>query len=464
MNFQLPTLNFQLSTSGVGRWTFISAAIFLLLVQHVAFQNVIAAGRPNVLMIAVDDPQSAVVLLKADVAPRIRRFTARRMGDAWDQMPGAAEHLFSALRSEESPDRLADLLSGLNESLIRNRRRVQTGELNDVVVATWIRHQDPRVRLGAVTTAMVLGNDTLVDEVSELVHNREIDEAICREALEGLIARGPRRLADDLRRLIQSDEFVSRALRATAAIDVPKLISTVLARYDQLNQSAKRLAVDATIARSSSAMLLLDAIENKRIPVRAVSADQARHILALDDASLARRLEQVWGSMNSTPKAKRQKIASLKHSLSADFLLAADMQRGRKLFTKRCAACHRLFGEGQAVAPELTGSGRRNLDYMLNNIADPNAVVPGDFRVSVILLDDGRVITGSVISTTEGRLTVQNRTEQITIQRNRIETIKTLSVSLVPEELLKDLALNEIRDLVGYLMSDGLMSDGPSDR
>jgi hypothetical protein len=45
------------------------------------------------------------------------------------------------------------------------------------------------------------------------------------------------------------------------------------------------------------------------------------------------------------------------------------------------------------------------------------------------------------------------------VLRSRIETIKTLPVSLMPEELLKDLTLNEVRDLVGYMMSDG-----PTDR
>ena len=138
------------------------------------------------------DPASTVALLKADIAAKIRRFIARRIGDSPDQLPHAMEHLFSAMRSEDSPDRLADLLEGLNESLIRNRRPVQTGQRNDVL-ATWMAHQDARVRLGAVTTAMILGDDPLVDEVSELIHDREIDEAIRRAALEGLIARRPRR-------------------------------------------------------------------------------------------------------------------------------------------------------------------------------------------------------------------------------------------------------------------------------
>jgi putative heme-binding domain-containing protein len=412
--------------------------------------------------VAADSP-NAVAMVQTNVAPKIRRLIARRIGDMWDQSPDPLEHLFSAMRGERAPDRLADLLGGLNESLIQDRRRIQTGPLNDLLT-TWIGHPDPRVRLEAVTTAMILGDDRLVEEVSELVHDQKLDEAIRRAALEGLIARGPRRLANDLRRLITSNDFVSRALRATAAVDDPQLIRTVLARYDRFEQAAKSLAVDATIARPASASLLLDAIENKRIPVRDISADQARHILALNNAVLAKRLDDVWGSLNSTPKAKRQRIAALKRSLSADFLLDADLLRGRALFTKRCAACHRLFGEGQTVAPDLTGSGRRDIDYLLNNIVDPNAVIPADFRVSVILLDDGRLITGSVISSTERRLTVQTRTESVTILRTRIETIKTLPVSLMPEELFKDLALNEVRDLVGYLMSDGLKLDPPADR
>ena len=52
-------------------------------------------------------------------------------------------------------------------------------------------------------------------------------------------------------------------------------------------------------------------------------------------------------------------------------------------------------------------------------------------------------------------LTVQTRTESLHIMRDRIDVLKTLSTSLMPEELLKDLAMNEIRDLVAYLMSGG---------
>ncbi len=400
------------------------------------------------------DSQRAVGLLKDDLAPRIRRFVARRIGDELHQSPGAAEQLFSAMRTAPSPHYLADILSGLNESLVENRPRLQAGPLHDVL-AEWISHPEPRVSRDAVTTAMILGDDALVDDVSELIHNLEIDQATRIAALEGLIARRPRRLAEDLLRLIRSDQFVSRALRAAPIVDDPRLIDAVLAKYDRFNQSQKRLAVDLTIARSTSAMLLFDAIEDKRIPVRAVSADQARQVLALKSKSLAKRLKSVWGSLNSTPKVKRQQIASLKQLLQPALFLDADMQRGRKLFNDRCAICHRLFGEGEEVAPELTGSGRRDLDYLLISIIDPNAAVTADFQVSVILLDDGRVLTGTVISKTERRLSVHNRTEVVHIPRDEIDIIETAAISLMPEELLKGLTTDETRDLFRYLMSDG---------
>jgi putative membrane-bound dehydrogenase-like protein len=404
--------------------------------------------------VVATDPARALSLVEANVAPKIRRFVARRISDQMDQSPRAAELLFTAIRGTKTSDRLAELLNGMNESLMRNRRNTSGGPLNDVL-SSWIRHEDPQLRRAAVTSAMILGDNALVSRVSQLVHNRDLDPATRLAVLQGLVARRPTQLGDDLRRLIQADQFVQQSLLAAAAIADSKLTDVILARYDQLDQAEKRLAVDAVISRPTSAARLLDAIEGNRIPARDVSAGQARQIVALRDKSLIERLEKVWGSLNSTTKEKRGQIASLKRSLRPDLLSSADLQRGRKLFQKQCGVCHRLFGEGQTVAPDLTGSGRRNVDYLLQNIVDPNAVVPADFRISLIHLVDGRVVTGSVISTTDQTLTVQSRTERLFLQRNEIEVVKATSTSLMPEGLLKELDISEIQDLFGYLMSAG---------
>ena len=70
-----------------------------------------------------------------------------------------------------------------------------------------------------------------------------------------------------------------------------------------------------------------------------------------------------------------------------------------------------LYGVGRKVGPDLTGSNRKNLDYLLENVIDPSASVGSDFRAWVVVLDDGRVLNGVVTEQTERTLTLQTAQE-----------------------------------------------------
>jgi putative heme-binding domain-containing protein len=112
-----------------------------------------------------------------------------------------------------------------------------------------------------------------------------------------------------------------------------------------------------------------------------------------------------------------------------------------------------LFGEGEQIAPDLTGSNRDNLDYLLMNILDPSGVVPQAFKVSVIVLDDGRVITG-VIGRDDGEtVDIQTAKEKVTIPKSDIDIVKPSDLSLMPDGLFEKLSKDEIRNLIGYLQS-----------
>jgi putative heme-binding domain-containing protein len=139
--------------------------------------------------------------------------------------------------------------------------------------------------------------------------------------------------------------------------------------------------------------------------------------------------------------------------LSNADLAKVDFANGRKLFTKSCANCHKLFGEGATVAPDLTGSNRDNLDYLLMNILDPSGVVPQAFKVSVIVMEDGRVLTG-VIGRDDGQtVEIQTAKDKLTVAKSDIELIKKSDLSLMPDGLFEKLSEAEIRDLIGYLQS-----------
>ncbi|WP_246120151.1 hypothetical protein [Blastopirellula retiformator] len=112
-----------------------------------------------------------------------------------------------------------------------------------------------------------------------------------------------------------------------------------------------------------------------------------------------------------------------------------------------------LYGQGRLLGPDLSGSNRKNLDYLLENAIDPSATVGADFRTVVIAMEDGRVLNGVVSQMNERTLTLQSAQEAITIDRQEIEAMKTSQVSLMPEGQLQKLTDEETRDLVAYLMS-----------
>ena len=121
------------------------------------------------------------------------------------------------------------------------------------------------------------------------------------------------------------------------------------------------------------------------------------------------------------------------------------------IFDRVCGSCHKLYGSGGEIGPDLTGSGRDNLDYLLENIIDPSAAVSADFRMVVVAMNDGRVLNGLVKRQTDRTLTLQTQTEAIVIPRSEIESFRPSASSLMPDGLLDTLSPTEIRDLIAYL-------------
>ena len=119
-----------------------------------------------------------------------------------------------------------------------------------------------------------------------------------------------------------------------------------------------------------------------------------------------------------------------------------------------CGQCHRLFGEGAYLGPDLTGSGRHDLHYLLENIVDPSAVVAPAYLLTTFNLKDGRVISGLIAETLPQALVVRSVGQEWTLQRSDIVRQTTQPLSLMPEGLLQALTPTQQRDLLHYLMSD----------
>jgi putative heme-binding domain-containing protein len=129
----------------------------------------------------------------------------------------------------------------------------------------------------------------------------------------------------------------------------------------------------------------------------------------------------------------------------------ANLSHGRATFTKTCASCHQLHGGGGKIGPDLTGSNRADLEYLLANLLDPSAIVGRDYQTTIVVTDDGRSIAGIVVQETPTSVTLQTPTEQVTVPLDEIESRVLSPQSLMPENQLSQLAPEAARDLVAYL-------------
>ena len=107
----------------------------------------------------------------------------------------------------------------------------------------------------------------------------------------------------------------------------------------------------------------------------------ARQLASLGNDEVSALLREVWGEVRPAAEAKPALVAKYKALLAPEELKRADRARGREVFAKACGTCHKLFGEGGSVGPELTGSQRTNLDYLLENLLDPSAAVARDYQM-----------------------------------------------------------------------------------
>ena len=112
-----------------------------------------------------------------------------------------------------------------------------------------------------------------------------------------------------------------------------------------------------------------------------------------------------------------------------------------------------LFGQGGKIGPDLTGSQRSNLTYLLENIVDPSATLAAQFRMTSIERTDGRVLQGVILSKTGATWEIQTPHDRVVVRTEEIAESTASTQSLMPEGLLDSMATDTIRDLFSYLMS-----------
>lgn len=218
--------------------------------------------------------------------------------------------------------------------------------------------------------------------------------------------------------------------------------------WPTLGPRVRGAATDLVFARPVWLKKLLAAMEGGAIPLTDVEPARIRLLEKHPDETVR---------IASAPLAAKLKVGKRQDVLAAYksvTTLAGDAAKGKPIFQKICATCHKVEGFGHELGPNLATFKARGAEALLLNILDPNSEVNPQYLNYVCELDDGRVLSGMIASETATSVVLrraENATD--TILRGTIAELRSTGQSLMPEGMEKDIPPQSMADLIAYLLS-----------
>lgn len=364
------------------------------------------------------------------------------------QDDGVAALLDLLAGSDEAQFQL-DILTGINAAM-EGRRRVEAPGGWAAVRGKLLSSPSREVRAEARSLAVVFGDEVALDQMRRTLGDRAADVDDRRHALQSLLAANDAQLPAVLHAMLDDQALREAALQGLGSYDDPATPARILAGYGMYSAAERRAALGTLVGRIDYAKILVKAVRSKKIPTNDLTAATARQLRDLGDAEIDTFVGEIWGTLRTSPREKTQLMDKYKAMLTDALVAQADPSRGRAVFARTCSQCHTLYGIGGKVGPDLTGSNRFNLDYVLQNVIDPSAIIAKDFQVTLVRTKDGRVVSG-VAEETDYAVKVVSETGTTIIPRNEIDRLKRSEFSMMPEGLINSLSTTDFTDLVAYL-------------
>ncbi|HEY2253734.1 MAG TPA: PVC-type heme-binding CxxCH protein [Planctomycetaceae bacterium] len=249
------------------------------------------------------------------------------------------------------------------------------------------------------------------------------------------------------------------AIRTLAAFPDAEVAARLLAGWPTFSPPVRTEVVEAMLARVDRIPLLLDEVEQKRIGVGQLSPVRRGLLMKHADPKIRDRAKILFapdapGPRHEVIKEYEQKLSSLK----------GDSQRGRIVFERECATCHRLANKGYEVGPNLETIRHHAPRQVLTNILDPSREVSPNYVEYIVATKDGRISTGMLSAETATSVTLRRANDvQETILRENIDELAGSGKSLMPEGLEQKLAPQDMADLLAFLLAPPVPSQaGPS--
>jgi putative membrane-bound dehydrogenase-like protein len=302
-----------------------------------------------------------------------------------------ARLLASARKREERQKMLAALGQGLQG---RQLKKIPVN-LSDQLALLWKQDTTDETLIRVLGA---FGSQAALDRAVSVTRDSKVPESIRLSMLRILGDFGYAACVPELLNLIddkQPEPIQVAVIEAMQRLASEQIGKGVLAKYPKMTESLQTRARTLLFSRSSWALPFLQELKQGKYQAKEVPMDEVRRLAVLQDEEVNVFVRGLWGNVQgSTSEEKLAEVRRFNNDLRAAKGNPVD---GRVTFNKHCGKCHRLFGEGKEIGPDLTYANRKDTQYLLVNIVDPSSTVRKEYTNYIVRTRNGRVLTGLLV-------------------------------------------------------------------
>lgn len=385
------------------------------------------------------DPDRFIALATQSELSMVTRFMARRTVDA-DQ----TDKLVAALG--KNPKHRVWMLEGMLSGIEGRTDLVMPEKWSDL--AKKLQGEENTRELAAYISEL-FGDAEATQRALATLENPNAPTASRIQSLKSLTAQQNPALANRLVALYSNKSIRQEVIRSMAAFDQEAFGRLLIGEFPLMDSEEKSLALQTLSSRPRYGNMLLREIQAGRVAKRDIPATVARQMLRVVGSGFI----EVWGPIEEVPYDEAA-YTKYRNILTAEALGQGDLKAGKTLFQESCGACHKMFGQGGDLGPDLTGSNRTDVNYILLNVLEPSAEIQDAYKMVVVTARDGRTYTGNVIAENQRQLTLRVvGQDPVIINKSSIQSRETTEVSMMPSGLFENLSEQEVVDLVAYLQT-----------
>lgn len=347
--------------------------------------------------------------------------------------------------------------------LIQTALRTTSADQTKAIFLNLVHHRNAEAVLAAIHIIQSRGTsvDSLLDseEISGLWSHFErwnaqscFDDSVTevrRNTSISLLRFANAELAQStLKQLIEgsSTSTIGAAIRSTASLKDPFGMELMLSRLEQRTPAVRSLVIDGLLTSEPRITKLLDLVESNQVSFLEIGQTRLASLQQVKNPEIQARLQKLIAA--NAPADRSKVLEEYQAALTHEH----DPLRGRELFAKNCAQCHKIGDLGVEVAPNISDSRVKTQAQLLTDILDPNRAIDNNYFSYTLVDRAGTVATGIISAETSSSVTLkQPEGKTLTVLRSDIEQLKPNGVSLMPVGFEKQLTVAQMADVISFV-------------